>query len=117
MPESVPFAESATLPHDLLTVHYLLYEALSICQDDVVLIHGGHTRVAKLLINHITERGCKILVTVPTMSDKNTLQKLFSGINTCIGRSSDCFLAGCATVVADLPVRQTLRNAFRLSVE
>lgn len=101
IPDSLSFVEAATLPRDLLTVGYLVQRVMSICKEDVVLIHGGHTRVAKLLINHLTGCGCEILVTVPTMEDKRTMQKLFGEIEMGISMSSCCFPAGCATVVVD----------------
>ncbi|EEA25741.1 polyketide synthase, putative [Talaromyces marneffei ATCC 18224] len=101
IPDSVSFVEAATLPRDLLTVSHLVQRVISICKEDVVLIHGGHTRVAKLVINQLTGRGYKILVTVPTMEDRNNLQKLFGGVTICVSMSGSCFPAGCATVVVD----------------
>lgn len=101
IPDSVSFVEAATLPRDLLTVGYLTQRTVNICTKDVVLIHGGHNRVAKLLINHLTGYGCKILVTVPTMEDEETIQKLFKGVTTRASMSSSCFPTGCATVVVD----------------
>ncbi|GAM42968.1 hypothetical protein TCE0_044f17402 [Talaromyces pinophilus] len=101
IPDSLSFVEAATLPRDFLIVGYLVQRVISICKEDVVLIHGGHTRVAKLLINHLSGCGCKVLVTVPTTEDKKGMEKLFGKIEICVSTSSSCFSAACATVVVD----------------
>lgn len=101
IPDSLSFAEAAVLPCDLLTVGYLVQRVIGVSKEDVVLIHGGHTRVAKLLINHLSGYGCKILVTVPTMEDKESMEKVLGEITICVGMSSFCFPAACATVVVD----------------
>lgn len=78
IPEGISFAEASILPQEYLFASYLVHSAIRLTSKDTVLIHGGHTSIAKAVINLSLDICTSVFVTTPTKEDEEALRSTYT---------------------------------------
>ena len=77
VPEKIPFVVASTMPHDHVFASYLLACIVRLGSTSTVLIHGGHTLMARAVITLALQTVDSVFVTTPTTQDGESLRSTY----------------------------------------